>query len=39
MEKRQSLQQVVLKKLDSHMEINEVRTVSHTIRTKKLKLA
>ena len=31
MEKRQSLQQVVVGKLDTHMLINEVRTLPHTI--------
>ena len=30
MEKRQSLQQVVLGNLDSHKQINEVRTQPHT---------
>jgi len=31
MEKRQSLQQVVVGKLDTHMLISEVRTLPHTI--------
>ena len=31
MEKRQSLQQVVVGKLDTHMLIHEVRTLPHTI--------
>ena len=39
MEKRQSLQQVAWGKLDSHMEINEVRTHPHTIHKNKLKMA
>ena len=30
-EKRQSLQQVMLGKLNSHMSVNEARTLSHTI--------
>ena len=37
--KRQYLQQVVLGKLDSHMQINEVRTHPHTIHKNKLKMA
>jgi len=39
MEKRQSLQQVVLGKLDSPMQINEVRTHPHVIHKNKLKMA
>ena len=31
MEKGQSLQQVVLGKLDSYVQINEIRTLPHTI--------
>ena len=37
--KRQSLQQVVLGKLDSHMQINEFTTHLHTIQRNKLKAA
>ena len=37
--KRQSLQQVVLGKLDSHMQINEFITHFHTIQRNKLKAA
>ena len=39
MGQRQSLQQVMLGKLDSHMQINEVRTHPHTINKSKLKMA
>ena len=39
MEKRQFLQQVVLGKLDSHMLINEVRTLPHTMHKIELKVA
>ena len=39
MGKRQSLQQVVLGKLDSHMQINEVITHPLTIYKNKLKVA
>ena len=39
MEKRQSVQQVVLAELDSHMEIDEVRTYPLTIYKNKLKMA
>ena len=38
MGKRQSLQQVVLGKSDSHMQINEARTHPHTIHKNKLKM-
>ena len=38
MGKRQSLQQVVLGKLDGHMLINEVRTHPQTIHKNKLKM-
>ena len=38
MEKKQSLQQVVLGKLDSYMSINEIRTLPHTIYKNKLKM-
>ena len=37
--RRQPLQQVVLGKLDSRMQINEVRTHPHTIHKNKLKMA
>ena len=37
--KRQSLQQVVLEKLDSHMYINEVKTHLRTIHKSKLTMA
>ena len=37
-EKRQSLQQEVLGKLDSHMQINEIRTLPDTIHKNKLKM-
>ena len=37
MEKRQSLQQVVLVKLDGYMYINEVRTLPHATDRNKLK--
>ena len=36
---KKSLQQVVLGKLDSHMQINEVRTHPHIIDKNKLKMA
>ena len=36
--KRQSFQQVVLRKLDSHMQISAVRTPRHTIHKNKLKM-
>ena len=39
MEKRQSLQQVVLGKQDSCMKINEVRTLLHTTHKNKLQMA
>ena len=39
MEKRQSLHQVVLGKLDSCMQVNEVRTRPHTIHNEKFKTA
>ena len=39
MEKRESLKKMVLGKLDSHMQINEVRTLPPTIHKKKLKMA
>ena len=39
MEKRQSLLQVMLGKLDSHIEITEVRTLPHIIHKNKLKVA
>ena len=39
MEKRKSLQQMVLEKLDSHMQINDIRTHPHTIHKNKLKMA
>ena len=38
MEKRQSLQQVVLGKLDSYMQKNHPGLFSHTIDTNKLKM-
>ena len=38
-EKRQSLQQVVLGKLDSHMKINELRRLRYTTHKNKLKMA
>ena len=38
MEKRQSLQQMVLGKLDSDMHKNETGPLSYTIHTKKLKM-
>ena len=38
MEKRQSLQQVVLEKLDSHMWKNEIRTLPKTIHKHKFKM-
>ena len=38
MEKRQSFQQVVPGKLDSHMKKNEIRTFSNTIHKNKLKM-
>ena len=38
MEKRQSLQQVVLRNLDSYVENNEIRTLPHTIYKNKLKI-
>ena len=38
MEKRQSLQQLVLGKLDSPMYISDVRTCPHTIHKNKLKM-
>ena len=37
--RKESLQQVVLGKLDSCMQINEVRTLPHTTHTNKLKMA
>ena len=37
MEKRESLQQVVLEKLDNHMCINEIRTFPYIIYKSKLK--
>ena len=37
--KRQSLWQMVLEKLDSHMQMNEARTHPHTIYKNKLKMA
>ena len=39
MEKRQSLQQVVLGKLDSYMLKNEIRILPHTTHKSKLKMA
>ena len=39
MGKRQSLQQVVLGKLESHMQINEIGTCPHNIHKNKLKMA
>ena len=39
MGKRQSLQQVVFSKLESRMQISEVRTYPHTIHKNKLKTA
>ena len=36
--KRQSLQQVVLGKLDRHMQNNEIKTFSNTIHKSKLKM-
>ena len=39
MEKRQSLQQVVLVKIDNCMWINEVRTLPHTLHKNKLNMA
>ena len=38
MGKRQSLQKVVLRKLDSYMQKNEIRTFSNTIYTHKVKM-
>ena len=38
MEKRQSLQEVVVGKLDSYMKKNEIRTFSNTIHKNKLKM-
>ena len=38
MGERQSPLQVVLGKLDHHMEINEIRTLSHTIHNNELKI-
>jgi len=38
MEKRQLLHYVVLGKLDSHMEKNEIRTLPNTIHKNKLKM-
>ena len=38
MRKKQSLQQVVLGKLDSHTQINKVRTHPHTMHRNKLKI-
>ena len=38
MEKRQPVQQVVLGKLDSHMEKNEIRILPNTIHKKKLQM-
>ena len=38
MEKRQSLQQMVLRKLDSHMQRNETGPLSYTIDKNKLKM-
>ena len=38
MEKRQSLQRVVLGKLDSYMLKNEIRTLLNTIHKNKLKM-
>ena len=38
MENRQPVQQVVLGKLDSYMQKNEIRTLPNTIHTKKLKI-
>ena len=38
MEKRQSLQQVVLGKLDSYMSITEIRTPPHNTYKNKLKM-
>ena len=38
MEKRQSLQQMVLRKLDSHMQKNETGPLSYTIHKNKLKM-
>ena len=38
MEKRQSLQQVVLGKLDSYMKKKEIRTFSNIIHKNKLKM-
>ena len=38
MEKRQSLQEVLLWKLDSHMEKNEIRTLPNTIHKNQLKM-
>ena len=38
MEKRQSLQEVVVGKLDSYMKKNEIRTSSNTIHKNKLKI-
>ena len=37
-EKRQSLQQVALGKLDRHMQNNEIKTFSNTIHKSKLKI-
>lgn len=36
---KKSLQQIILEKLDSHMQINEVRTHLHIIHKNKLKMA
>ena len=38
MEKRQSLKQVVLGKLDSYMQINKIKTHPHTIYKSKFKM-
>ena len=38
MEKRQSLQHMALGKLDSYVQINEIRTVPHTVYKNKLKM-
>ena len=38
MEKRQSLQQLVLEKLDSNMQKNKTRPLSYTIHKNKLKM-
>ena len=39
MGKREFIQQVILGKLDSHMQVNEVRELLHIIHKNKLKLA